>query len=259
MLLFLIRGGNMIYIPVIIKSSDVWRDDFEGNSLDTGKWEIRTGSYDPDYHLAENITVKDSNLIITTKREDMGVLHYTSGWITSKQSWTYGRFEARIKLPIGKGLWPAFWLKPAKNVYGEGVISGELDIMELWGDKPYQVKGTIHYGLPWKYISTSYNLQKGTFKDDYHIFRLDWNKNKIEWYVDNNLYKIETNWYSSKDGKVKFPKSQDGNLVKFPYPAPFDQKFNIILNVGIWKELPPDENTIFPVSMLVDYVTHIYP
>jgi len=233
-----------ITLPVIIKPQSplIWNDEFNGTKLDLNKWNIRVGSYVPDYHLEKNITISNGNLVITANKEDYGGLHYTTGWITTKSAWKYGTFEMRAKLPVGKGLWPAFWMLPQSNIYGEGVASGEIDIMELWGNKPSQIKGTLHYGYPWVFISTPYNLRSGNFSDNYHIFTVKWNEHSIRWYVDNILYKTENKWYSS-GGK---------------FPAPFDQPFYIILNVGIWKYIPPDATTKFPEQIIVDWV-RVYP
>jgi len=232
------------FLPFISRSTGnkletlVWSDDFDGNQLDPDKWNIRIGAYDPDYHTKENITIENGNLVITARRQNLGGLHYTTGWITTKQNWLYGRFEMRAKLPTGKGLWPAFWMLSQSNVYGEGVMSGEIDIMELWGDRPQEIKGTLHYGYPWVFVSTPYDLRSGSFSNEYHVFSVEWEKDIIRWYVDGHLYKKETRWYSS------------GGI----YPAPFDQSFYVILNVGIWRENPPDKYTIFPEQMTVDYV-----
>jgi beta-glucanase (GH16 family) len=230
-----------IFIPVIVKPSldnSIWSDEFNGDKLDLSKWDVAEGLYDPDYHDPNNVKVDNGNLVITGKREEHPPLHYSTGWITSRQSWKYGRFEARIKLPVGRGIWPAFWMLPLENKYGKGVASGELDIMELWGHLPSQVKGTIHYGWPWKFISTPYDLKLGDYSQDYHVFAIEWRERAIRWYVDDTLYKTENAWYSS------------GGM----YPAPFDQLFYLVLNVGIWREVPPDKSTVFPTHMLVDYV-----
>jgi len=232
------------YLPLVSKSvwngmgTLVWQDEFDGNVLNPIKWNVAEGSYDPDYHLIRNVSVSNGNLIITAKKEDMGVLHYTTGWITTKQNWTYGRFEARAKLPTGKGLWPAFWMLPVTNHYGTGVASGEIDIMELWGNRPSEIKGTLHYGWPWRFISTPFNLSSGDFSQNYHIFTVEWQNGVIRWYVDNKLYKKEDWWFTSGG----------------TFPAPFDRPFYIVLNVGIWAQVPPDQSTVFPEQMIVDWV-----
>ncbi len=91
----------------------------------------------------------------------------------NKGDWTYGRVEARSKMPVGKGLWPAIWMLPTTETYGGWAASGEIDIMEYVGDKSTEVLGTLHYGAPWpnnQFCSTTFTLQEGAFNDDFHVF-----------------------------------------------------------------------------------------
>ena len=161
-----------------------------------------------------------------------------------KGNWTYGRFEVRAKLPTGKGLWPAIWMMPTDSEYGSWAASGEIDIMELLGHEPYMVHGTLHYGGEWPYNSHSgdyFLLKDGqVFPDDFHTFGLEWEPREFRWYVDGELYQTQNDWHT--DG---------GN-----YPAPFDKRFYIILNVAVGGNWPGNPNTLtqFPQAMLVDYV-----
>ena len=135
-----------------------------------------------------------------------------------KFSWKYGRFEARIKMPKGKGVWPAFWLMPQDSVYGGWASSGELDIVEVIGDKANTNWGTIHYGDKWpKNVHTGDHLvlPSGDLSDDFHTYAVEWEEGVIRWYFDGKLYQTQTKWYTKAA----------------PFPAPFNQNFfAIILN-----------------------------
>ncbi|UCE02209.1 MAG: family 16 glycosylhydrolase [Candidatus Latescibacterota bacterium] len=233
----------------------VWEEEFEGTQLDPAKWDAQVGDGCPQlcgwgnnelqYYRAENATVADGFLTITALEETFGGYDYTSARIRTKTlgDWTYGRFEMRAKMPIGRGLWPAFWMLPTDEVYGTWAASGEIDIMECLGQQPDRVFGTIHFGGTFpanQSSSNSFTLGAGTFNDDFHEFALEWDPCEMRWYVDGNLYATQTDWFS------------DGG----PYPAPFDQRFHLLLNVAVGGNLPgpPDASTQFPQQMVVDYV-----
>lgn len=183
--------------------------------------------------------------MISALRENYRGSRYTSARLVTKNKgdWLYGRFEIRAKLPYGQGIWPAIWMLPTDWEYGGWPISGEIDIMELVGHEPGTVYGTIHYGNPHTYTGAHYSLPAGqTFADDYHVFALEWEPGEIRWYVDGYPYQTQTEWFTSSTKGV--------------YPAPFDKRFHLILNVavgGVWPGYP-DETTVFPQVMSVDYV-----
>ncbi len=234
----------------------VWADEFDGSTLDAGKWTAQLGDGCPDlcgwgnneleWYQAANATVEDGMLTITAREESVGGKNYTSARLRTigKGDWTYGRMEARARLPIGKGLWPAIWMLPTEpSIYGTWAASGEIDIMEYVGDKPAEVLGTLHYGgtFPANQSSTrTYTLPSGTFADDFHVFAVEWEAGAIRWYVDDELYATQTSWSSSGGA----------------YPAPFDVDFHLILNLAVGGNLPgnPDGTTTFPQAMVVDYV-----
>lgn len=234
----------------------VWADEFDGTTLDLTKWTFQTGDGCPDlcgwgnnelqWYKTENTTVADGFLTITSREEQAGGKNYTSSRIRTinKGDWTYGRFEIRAKMPIGKGLWPAIWMLPTDpSIYGTWAASGEIDIMEYLGDKPNEVLGTIHYGGSWpnnQFSSRTYTLSSGLFSADFHVFAVEWEEGVIRWYVDDVLYATQTDW-SSTNGD---------------FPAPFDVDFHLILNMAVGGNLPgnPDASTFFPQSMVVDYV-----
>ena len=234
----------------------VWSDEFDGNELDTSKWSPQIGDGCPDlcgwgnneleWYTDSNHSVNGGFLTIEAREEQAGGKNYTSSRLRSinKGDWTYGRFEIRARLPSGKGLWPAIWMLPTDpSIYGVWAASGEIDIMELVGDKPAEVLGTIHFGGTWpdnQFTSNTFALDTGTFSDDFHVFAIEWEAGVIRWYVDDQLYASVNNWSTS--GGV--------------FPAPFDVDFHLLLNVAIGGNLPgnPDASTVFPQTMVVDYV-----
>ncbi len=249
---------GLITLPILSQPYElVWSDEFDGSEVDTSKWSFQIGdgcelptgcgwgNFELQYYRAENATVSGGNLIITAKKESFMGSSYTSARLRTlgKGDWTFGRFEMRAILPEGQGLWPAFWLLFSEETYGGWAASGEIDIMELTGDAPATIFGTIHYGgeFPANVSSSrEFTLPSGKFSEDYHIFAVEWEYGEIRWYVDDSLYATQTQWFST--GGV--------------YPAPFDHNFHILLNVAVGGTLPgpPDPTTVFPQTMVVDYI-----
>jgi beta-glucanase (GH16 family) len=235
----------------------VWADEFEGSEVDTSKWELMLGTgtnyglpagwgnSERQYYQAENATVAEGFLTITAKEETVGSNSYTSARMRTlgMGEWTYGRMEMRARLPIGQGLWPAFWMLPSDLRYGGWAASGEIDIMEYVGHEPEWAYGTIHYGARWpnnSFSQSGYELPNGTFHDDFHVLAVEWERGEIRWYVDDTHYGTKAEWFST-----------DG-----PFPAPFDVDFHLLLNLAVggnWPG-PPDSTTSFPQELAVDYV-----
>ena len=234
----------------------VWSDEFNGKEIDFSKWAVEEnghggGNGEMQYYVdrPENLRIEDGHLIIEARKQKFNAAgvekDYTSGRLRTKRraSWLYGRFEIRAKLPTGRGIWPAIWMLPEKEAYGGWASSGEIDIMELVGHEPAKVHGTLHHGASWpKNVHTGapFELKSGTFADDFHVFAIEWEKGEIRWYVDGALYQTQTKW-SSEGGA---------------YPAPFDQPFHLVLNLAVgggWPG-PPDDKTVFPQRMTVDWV-----
>lgn len=234
----------------------VWSDEFDGTTLDKSRWEVQTGDGCPNlcgwgnnelqWYQAENITIRDGRLVIEAVQEDTSSARpYTSGRLRTKGlgDWTYGRFEVRARLPVGQGFWSAIWMLSSDEVYGEWAASGEIDIMEAIGNRPGEIFGTLHYGDTFPLNTSSgqaFNLVHGTFADDFFVFAIEWEEGVIRWYINNVLYLTQTEW-STTGGD---------------FPAPFDQPFHILLNLAVGGNLPgpPDETSIFPQRMEVDYV-----
>lgn len=224
-------------------NSGIWNYDIgdgTANGLPAG-W----GNGELQYYTdrSDNVTVQNGLLIITAKEESFGNSNYTSARLLTKGKFeqTYGRFEARIRLPNGKGLWPAFWLL-GDDSNGTEIWPqiGEIDIMEYVGDEPSTVFGTVH-GPGYsggESISKSYKLDNDRFDNGFHIFGVEWGPDYINWYVDDVLYNQLT------------PEDVPGEWVFNRGP------FYIILNVAVGGALPgsPNEETVFPQTMLVDYV-----
>ena len=234
----------------------VWSDEFDGTTLDPAKWSAQIGdgcdqnlcgwgNEELQWYQAENASVGEGLLTITARRDSMGGRAFTSARLRTleKGDWTYGRVEVRARLPQGQGIWPAIWMWPTENVYGTWAASGEIDIVELLGHEPARVHGTLHYGGPAPENTHSgayFELPSGTFADGFHVFAIEWEEGEIRWYVDGSLYQRQTEWRSSGG----------------PFPAPFDQRFHLVLNVAVGGVWPgnPDASTSFPQSMEVDYI-----
>lgn len=222
-------------------NSTVWNFDI-GDGTDQGipGW----GNNELQYYTdrPENVRVENGMLIITAINESYEGSSYTSARINSKDLFEqkYGRFEARIKLPWGQGLWPAFWMLGANSDVVTWPACGEIDIMENRGSEPTIINGTIHapgYSAG-ESVTKAYELENDRFDSDFHIFGIEWSEDYINFYVDDVLY----NQLTPND----VPDQWIFN----------DQPFYIIMNVAVGGNYggPPNENTVFPQEMLVDYI-----
>jgi len=237
----------------------VWRDEFDGSSgpaVDSSKWNFDVGGKGWGNNELETYTSRAVNahlerglLVITALKESFtgpdGVTrNYSSARLLTKNKFSqaYGRFEARIKIPYGQGIWPAFWLLGDNIGTTHWPNCGEIDIMENIGREPSIVHGTFH-GPGYsggRGISAAYALPNGQkFSDDFHTFALEWEPNVMRFYVDGILYRTRT------------PADLPAGTTWV-----FDHPFFIILNVAVGGGWPgnPDATTVFPQQMLVDYV-----
>src|SRR5579884_2218644 len=185
----------------------VWSDEFngpDGSSPDPSKWTLDVGgngwgNNELEYYTsrAQNAEIRNGNLVITAKAEkytgsDGLTRDYTSARLKTlgKFTQTYGRFEARIKIPHGQGMWPAFWMLGADIDRAGWPSCGEIDIMENIGREPATVHGTIHgpgYSGD-QGIGAPFTLATGRFGDAFHVYAVEWEPNVIRFYVDDNLY-----------------------------------------------------------------------
>jgi len=248
----LLLAGNVIFAQ---GDSLVWSDEFEGSEVNMDNWSFQIGdgtsegipgwgNNELEYYRAENATVDSGYLIITAKKENYGGKNYTSARLRTihKADFLYGKFKARIKLPRGQGMWPAFWMLPTDQFYGGWAASGEIDIMEAV-NIPTEIHGTIHYGGEWpENVKSGAGYTGGgtDFSEDFHIYTFEWRPTELKWYVDGNLFSTKTSWWSSGGD----------------YPAPFDKPFHLIVNLAVGGNWPgaPDESTEFPQSLFIDWI-----
>jgi beta-glucanase (GH16 family) len=252
-----------------------WSDEFDGQEIDRAKWDFDLGNgfngwgnAELQYYTdrPENAYVKDGMLHIRAVKESLRGYEYTSAKLRTRKrdgsalfSQTYGRFEFRAKLPTGRGVWPALWMMPQANKYGPWPASGEIDVMEARGQEPTKVLGTLHYGSrsPGNLHSErNYVLpDKGTIAD-FHVYALEWEPGEIRWLVDDKQYVSQSFWWSSSKtaGRKGVKPKAEADLN--PWPAPFDQPFYLIMNVAVGGRFlgNPDNTTVFPAEMVVDYV-----
>jgi len=237
----------------------IWSDEFNGTALDLTKWscEIGNGSSgwgnnELEYYTSrpQNCAVDSGYLTITALKESYSGFNYTSARINTqnKFSFEYGKVEARIKLPYGKGMWPAFWML-GDNISSVGwPACGENDIMEMIGGKgtgglyssplsDATAYGTLHwYQNGSTQAGSHYSLASGKFADGFHLFGTIWTSSEIQFYVDSTIY-------YTKD-------------ISATTLSAFRNKFYIILNLAVGGNWPgyPDSTTVFPQTMQVDYV-----
>lgn len=233
--------------------SMTWHDEFDGNTLDAAKWNVVTGGngfgndeLESYTGRSRNLRVENGMLVITALKEDYtgadGVARgYTSARIhtSGKFAQRYGRFEARMKIPAGQGMWPAFWLMGQERA--KWPDRGEIDVMENIGKEPATIHGTIHgpgYSGA-KGIGGPYTLNAGRFAEDFHVYAVEWEPNAIRWYVDGHLFKTVT--------PADLPAGTQWV---------YDHPFYILLNLAVGGKWPgnPDGSTVFPQALYVDYV-----
>jgi beta-glucanase (GH16 family) len=237
----------------------VWSDEFNGpdRSLpDPAKWNIEVtgngfGNEELEYYTArpENLHIDKGNLVITARKESFtgsdGVTReYTSARINTAKKFDqqYGRFEARIKIPKGQGMWPAFWLLGSNRGEVGWPACGEIDIVENVGFEPAKVHGSLHgpkYSGENPLTGALTLPEPKRFADDFHVFAVEWEPKAIRFYVDDVHYETQT----------------PDNIPSHKRWV-FDHPFFVILNLAVGGKWPgnPDATTEFPATMLVDYV-----
>lgn len=237
----------------------VWNDEFDGpdgSPPDARKWTVAVNgsgynNNELEYYTDRpaNVHVEHGDLVLTARKEDFagpdGVHRgYTSGRLETQGRYalTYGRVEARIKLPGGQGLWPGFWMLGSSFPTAGWPECGEIDIMEQVGFEPTKVHGSLHgpgyFGE--SPLSGSYTLPGAArFDEGYHVFAVEWEPRAIRYYVDERLFATQTPADVPPSGKWVFDRPQF-----------------IVLNLAVGGYWPgvPDATTPFPASMRVDYV-----
>lgn len=238
----------------------VFCDDFSGDALDRSVWSAEEGmlrNREEQCYLdrAENIVVQDGELRIVAipetvddplcrrrwseDDEEPTAANYTSASLMTRDTmfFTYGRIEARLRVPSATGVWPAFWMRPQEKVYGGWPTSGEIDVMEYVSQTPNQLYGTVHFDFfGHEEDGGVYELDRPV-SDDYHVVALEWTPSSIDWFVDGGHYH---SFDSSRDIQQR---------------RPFDEDFYLVLNVavgGTWPEDPVPQD--YPAELRVDWV-----
>ncbi len=226
--------------PVLPGWKLVWHDEFDSTGIADNRWNyevngIGGGNNELQYYTANsrNVYTDDGCLIIEALKEDYLGKHYTSARLNTrgKGDWKYGRIEVRAKLPYGQGLWPAIWILPAVYTYNGQPMSSEIDIMEMLGQLPDRIYGTLHYNSTTQ-SGGKYFLSNGYFNNDFHLFAIEWDSASVSFFVDSTMYF----------------KANPGDR--------FNRLFYLILNVAVGGDWPgpPNASTSFPQRMIIDYV-----
>lgn len=234
----------------------VWADEFDGPELNGEYWNRQIeppGRFNEEWQRytgnADNAFIEDGHLVIRARHhgDRHGKGHYSSARLNtaSKQTWRYGRFAARIRLPDGKGMWPAFWMLGA-NIDENGGDTpwpqcGEIDILEFYGSKDHAtVEANIHYaGADGKHRAMgaqAFKLTQGKFSNAFHVFEIEWTERRIAWFVDGQEYAAIA--------------------ITDPVYAEFHEAFFLLLNLAVGGAYAgrPDASTAFPQEMLVDWI-----
>jgi len=257
--------------------SEIWNFD-TGIGPNSDGW----GNNELQYYTnrSENVTVQNGLLIISAIEEDYMGASFTSARLLTKGKFTqaYGRFEARIKVPGGSGLWPAFWLLGENFDVDGWPQCGEIDIMEYRRQEPTKVSGSIHgpgYSGetdPQGHVTKSYDLGNDRYDAGFHIYGIEWGPDYINYYVDDVLYNQITPSdieitptdavYTLNDGVEAAEATEDSPAVEAVEPTDitgdwvFNKPFYIIINLAVGGNFPgdPDSGEAFPQNMLIDYV-----
>ncbi len=220
-----------------LPDSTKWNYDIGGSGWGNNEWQYYTNAD------TSNAKVDKGVLQVMALKKQQDDKQYTSARLVTKNKgdWKYGRVEVRAKLPRGRGLWPAIWMLPTDWKYGGWPASGEIDIMEHVGFNADSVFASVH--------TKDFNHMIGTQKtkgltlhqpyDRFHIYAIEWNENKIDFYLNDQLY---LSFDNSKKGSGEWP---------------FDQRFHLLINIAVggnWGGKEGVDETIFPAAMEVDYV-----
>lgn len=224
----------------------VWEENFDGKTLDDKVWNIELGDGCPNcgwgnnerqLYTNNNHRLENGNLVITAKKDGDS---YTSTRITTKKKkeFQYGRLEARAKLPLGQGLWPAFWMLGSNISESGWPKSGEIDILEYVGRESHTVYTTLHTQDSHGNSINSKKTIIPAIEEGYHVYAIEWTKDKIDFFVDKDLV------YTFQ------PEIKNENT------WPFDQSFFFIVNMAIGGNFggPKVDDSVFPQEFLVDYI-----
>ena len=234
----------------------VWEDEFDGETLDPSKWKrqvVEAGRFNREWQRytdsVDNAYIDNGSLVIkaTHESDTHGPDQYSSARLHTlpANGWTYGRIAARIQLPYGRGIWPAFWML-GSNIDENGgdtpwPQSGEIDILEMYGSRDNAViEANIHYagrsGRHANMGAVGVRLDHGKFADNFHVFEIEWDPDSIQWFVDGKRFA------STSISAGEF--------------SEFHKPFFILLNIAVGGRSagPADDTTRFPQTMYVDWV-----
>lgn len=221
----------------------IWNDEFNNSTLDNSKWVNDVGgngwgNNEAQYYTAgnSNLTIANGEATFRAKAEQFGTNEYTSAKIISKNLFDiqYGKIEGRMKCPMGKGLWPAFWMLGSNIDTVSWPACGEIDVMEHINSET-KIHGTAHWeNVGHQYLGGIINTDPTVF----HTYSITWDSTYIKWYMDDQLYYL-INITNGTNGTEEFHK-----------------KFYLILNLAVGGNWPgyPDGTTVFPADFVVDYV-----
>lgn len=256
-----VQSGARPIAPAASSTSDwvlTWSDEFNGpngSAPDSNKWSVQSGgngwgNHELEYYTSrsKNIHEENGNLVIEAVREKFigpdGVKrNYTSARLKTEGHFSqrYGRFEARIQIPSGRGAWPAFWMLGDDYSSRGWPDCGEIDIMESARAESGKIQGSMH-GPGYSGVhplTAAYQLPRGRFSDSFHVFAVEWEPNVVRFYVDNQLYAART--------PADLPPG-----TRWVY----DHPFFVLLSLAVGGDFPgrPGDTQPFPQRMLVDYV-----
>lgn len=229
------------------KKELIWEENFDGEMLNESVWNYELGNGCPNIcgwgnnerqeYTKANHKLKDGHLVITVKKEGD---KYTSTRITTagKKEFKYGYIEARAKLPVGHGIWPAFWMLGSNIKEAGWPLAGEIDILEYVGKEPHMVFTSLHtkdsHGETINTKKTSFpNIEEG-----FHTYAINWTADQIEFFVDG------------KSVYTYVPKNK--SVEAWPY----NQPFYFIINAAVGGNFggPKVDDSIFPQEFIIDYV-----
>lgn len=252
LLLVLLQSACAVKHSVFkVHKNPIFEDNFNATQLDTTKWNIAVnnkggGNQELQYYTnrSQNIQIKNGKLHLNALKENYKDRQYTSARINTKNkfSFKYGRVNVRGKVCNGKGLWPAFWLLPTHEKYGKWPLSGEIDIMEVLGNYPDTLFGTLHYadtlGKRIYQSGKKINHKKNGYAGKFHTYSIVWQQNTITWLCDNVPY------YTVTKNSI------------LPNHYPFNQEFYLIINFAIGGNWPgkPDDKYL-PAQLIVDKIS----
>lgn len=233
-------------MPFVVSAQSwnlVWSDEFNGNSIDATNWKFETGAggwgnNELEYYTnrPENACINNGNLLIIARKEAYNGSGYTSARLKTQglRNWTYGKMEARIKVNQTKGLWPAFWMLGESIAIDGWPKCGEIDILEHV-NKVSNINGTIHWD---NNGHAQYGGDTLCNVSQYHVYGIEWDANAIRWMLDGKKY-----WEANIKNNINSTNE-------------FHAPFFFILNVAVGGNWPgsPDGTSVFPDTMLVDYV-----